>query len=195
VHNPALIIVDVQKGFDDPYWGIRNNPHAEDNIALLLATWRERNLPIFHVQHLSTEPQSPLRPGQAGCEFKAIVKPLSGEPVITKHVNSSFIGTSLERMLNDKGIHTLVITGLSTDHCVSTTTRMAGNLGFITYVVADATATFNRKGFNGQKFTAEEIHHSALASLHKEFATVLTTCDLLVILDHLQNFQSSSVPI
>lgn len=179
MHNPALIIVDVQKGFDDPYWGIRNNPQAEDNIALLLETWRKHELPVFHVQHLSTEPNSPLRPGQKGCELKSIVTPLAGEPIVTKQVNSSFIGTNLEQMLKDQGINTLVITGLSTDHCVSTTTRMAGNLGFQVYLVADATATFNRKGFNGQEFKADEIHYSALASLHGEFATVIETKDAL----------------
>lgn len=124
---------------------------------------------------MSTESDSPLRPGQEGNEFKNEVLPIAGEHVEEKQVNSSFIGTGLEQYLRNNNINTVVITGLSTDHCVSTTTRMAGNLGFKTYIVEDATATFNRTLPNGQNFSAENVHAYALASLHKEFATVVTT--------------------
>lgn len=114
----------------------------------------------------------------AGNGFKDIVKPADGEPVIRKNVNSAFIGTDLQERLEADGIRTVVIVGLTTDHCVSTTVRMAGNLGFDVFVVSDATATFNKKGFGGQDFPAELIHETALASLDGEFATVVTTRSL-----------------
>jgi nicotinamidase-related amidase len=175
--NAALLVVDVQKGFDDPYWGTRNNCNAEAQIARLLTAWRQTGRPIIHVQHMSTNPKSPLRPHQPGNEFKDMVKPMAGEPVFEKQVNSSFIGTNLEKYLRENDVDTLVIVGLSTDHCISTTTRMAGNLGFDTYVVADATATFNRTAHDGTRFSAEQVHEVALASLHGEFATVCNTSD------------------
>jgi nicotinamidase-related amidase len=175
----ALIVIDVQKGFDAPYWGRRNNPGAEAAIARLLAAWRKAGRPLFHVQHLSKEPGSPLRPGQEGVEIKDEVKPLPGEAVITKDVNSAFIGTDLEQRLRRAGIEELVIVGLSTDHCVSTTTRMAANPGFRAIVPHDAVATFGRTAYDGNVFTAEEIHRTALASLHGEFATVCGSEELL----------------
>ncbi|HUK27367.1 MAG TPA: cysteine hydrolase family protein [Candidatus Acidoferrales bacterium] len=173
--DTALLIVDVQKGFDDPRWGKRNNPRTEENIAKLLIAWRKSKRPLFHVQHCSKETNSPLHPGVVGNEIKEIVAPLVGESIVKKTVNSAFIGTNLESDLRHRGIDTVVITGLTTDHCVSTTARMAGNFGFKTYVVSDATATFDRNGPDGKLYLADEIHSANLASLHNEFATVLTT--------------------
>lgn len=175
----ALIVIDVQTGFDDPVWGSRNNLQAEENIAKLLEAWRQTQRPVIHVQHLSQEPNSPLRPSQPGYEIKAIAKPLPTEPVFQKRVNSAFIGTDLEAYLRQNGLNTLVVTGLTTNHCVSTTARMAGNFGFDTYVVSDATATFDRVGHDGKAYTAELVHAIALASLHQEFATIVDTEQLL----------------
>ncbi|MBP6744814.1 cysteine hydrolase [bacterium] len=175
----ALLVIDVQQGFDEPYWGKRNNPQCEDNIAALIAAFRRASKPVIHVQHMSVEPQSPLRPGQPGNEFKPAAAPAFGEKVFGKTVNSAFIGTELEKYLREQGIDELVICGLTTDHCVSTSTRMAGNLGFKTYLVSDATATFNRKGIDGRDWPAEEIHQSALASLNGEFAQVISTVAVL----------------
>lgn len=175
--RPALILVDIQKGFDDiEYWGgQRNNPDAEQKASTLLHLWRSLRLPVFHVQHCSTNPISRLNEADEGNDFKDLVRPTDGEPVIKKKVNSAFIGTDLKERLDDQKITKLVIVGLTTDHCISTTTRMAGNMGFDTFLVSDATATFNKKGLDGQNFPAELIHATALASLNEEFATVVTT--------------------
>jgi nicotinamidase-related amidase len=177
--KPALILIDIQQGFDDPRWGRRNNPRAESNAAQLLSEWRNRRAPIFHVQHSSRFPDSPLRPDQPGWEIKKEVAPQGGETRLTKNVNSCFIGTPLEQELRKKHVTDVVVCGLTTDHCVSTTVRMAANLGFNVYVPFDATATFDRVGPDGQKYSAQQMHQTALASLHDEFATVASSDEII----------------
>jgi nicotinamidase-related amidase len=117
--------------------------------------------------------------GQVGNDFHDAVMPIEGEAVIKKNVNSAFIGTDLQQRLDSLNIKSVVIVGLTTDHCISTTVRMAGNFGYETFVVSDATATFNKVGVEGQQFSAETIHETALASLNGEFATVLKMKELL----------------
>ena len=175
--RPALILIDIQKAFNNiEYWGgQRNNLNAEENASELLNLWRKINLPIFHIQHCSTNPTALHHESNRGNEFKDVVKPLINETVIKKNVNSAFIGTNLKEQLDNLKITKLVIVGLTTDHCVSTTTRMAGNFGYDTFIVSDATATFNKKGIDGQNYSAELIHETALASLNEEFATVVST--------------------
>lgn len=178
--DAVLLVVDVQKGMDvyaKKY--NRNNPDLEKNIARLQSAWRKSGRPLIHVQHLSTEPQSPLRPGQPGVEIKDEVRPLPGEPVVQKSVSSAFIGTTLESDLRRRGVTTLVVVGMQTNMCVSTTARMAGNLGFTTYVVSDATATFDNTGPNGQRYASDLLHNVALADLHGEFSTVVDTKTVL----------------
>lgn len=171
----ALIVIDVQAGFDDPFWGRRNNPHAETNIARIIAAFRAAGQPVFHVLHDSTSPTSPLRPGTPGNEPKPEALPLRGEGVYRKSVNSAFIGTDLEDDLRRSGIEALVVVGLTTNHCVSTTVRMAGNFGFETWLVSDATATFDRLGIDGRNRPADEVHAAALSDLQDEFATLVDT--------------------
>ncbi len=175
----ALLVIDVQKGLDDPSWGKRNNPDAESNIALLLAAWRKHEMPIIHIRHCSVAPSSPLRPELPGNEFKDEARPLPGEKQFSKTVNSAFIGTGLEQYLHEQDISSLVIVGLTTDHCVSTSTRMAGNLGFTVTLVSDATATFERAGYDGARYSADDIHKINLVSLDGEFCTVRSTEDIL----------------
>jgi nicotinamidase-related amidase len=175
----ALLIIDVQQAFRDPRWGERNNPEAETNIARLIAAWRNAGRPIRHVVHDSVEPQSLLRPDSPGNAIQAAAAPQGTEPVYRKNVNSAFIGTTLENDLRQNGIDTLVIVGLTTNHCVSTSARMAGNLGFATYVVSDATAAFARAALDGTIRSAESVHSAALSDLHEEFATVVTTAEIL----------------
>ncbi len=177
--NTALIIIDVQEAFDEPRWGHRNNPDAEANVARLLEAWRKAGRPVFHVRHLNSAPGSSFHPDAPGSRIKALVCPLEGEPVIEKVVNSAFIGTDLEERLRRGGITSVVITGLTTNHCVETTARMAGNFGFDTFFVSDATATFDRVGPDGVRHAAEDIQAMTLSNLNEEFATIVTTDEAL----------------
>lgn len=180
-HDAVLLLVDVQQAFDDPSWGQRNNPQAEANIAALLAAWRASARPVIHIQHRSPRPHSLFHPDAPGYRFKPEALPREGEPVLHKQVNSGFIGTDLEQRLRAAHASRLVIAGITTDHCVSTTTRMAENLGFQPIIVSDATATFERTTSAGRHFSAQLMHDSALASLDREFAAVHDTAAVLAM--------------
>lgn len=177
--NTALLLVDVQQAFDEPGWGTRNNPQAEANIARLLTAWRAAEQPVVHVQHCSLDPQSPLREGLPGHAFKPEAEPIAGEAQFRKSANSAFIGTALEHHLREHAIDALVVAGFVTDHCVSTTARVAANLGFATTVVGDACATFDRRGPDGVYHSAEDMHAINLASLDREFGEVRTVAQVL----------------
>lgn len=178
-NQKALIIVDVQKAFEHEKWGERNNLDAEKNINRLLTFWRKKGWTVIHIQHTSDKPNSVFHPANEGHLFKEIAKPLDEEMVIRKKVNSSFIGTNLEEQLRSNQIDTVVIAGLTTPHCVSTTTRMSGNLGFDTYLISDAVAAFGLTDQTGTYYDPETIHRLSLATLHEEFATVLTAEQLM----------------
>jgi len=182
--NPALLLVDIQKAFlEKDYPGlIRNNEHAEFICGKILKKWRTLDLPIIHVRHSSTNPESKLHKSRPGFEFNDYVTPLEAEMVLTKEVNSAFIGTNLENILIKSHINTLVIVGMTTNHCISTTVRMSGNLGFDTYLISDSTACYNTKGLNGEIIACNTIYNSALASLQEEFATVIDSKELFDIL-------------
>jgi nicotinamidase-related amidase len=178
--NHALLLIDVQKGFLElSYWGARNNPDMELRISQLLAAFRTCDLPVIHVQHQSVETKSPLRPNQWGVEFMSFAKPIGLEPIFVKTVNSAFIGTSLDAFLRNQKITDLTMTGMTSDHCVSTSARMAANLGFNVTIAEDAVATFGRTGYDGSFYAADLVHDVALASLKNEFASVVSTEDLI----------------
>lgn len=183
----ALLLIDIQDGLDqlDFYGGERNNPQAEANGKRMLDLFRDKQWPVFHVKHNSKNPDSPLHPSHAGNKIKDIVAPLAEEPVLEKNVNSAFIGTNLQERLEDMGIGHLVVVGLTTEHCVSTTVRMAANLGFDVTLITDAVAAFNKTGSNGEQYSADMIHLTTLATLKDEFANLENTESLIQKLEAL----------
>ena len=182
--NAVLLVIDVQKGMDDPRLGRRNNPGAEKNIERLLQAWRANGRPIIHVQHDSTGSDSPFRPGQPGNDVKPEAQPRSGEPVIRKNVSSAFIGTDLEQRLRAAQQKTLVVVGMMAEYCVNSTARMAENLGFHVVVVADATAAWEHKNFDGIVLSPDEVYRGVMATLHNEFGQVVTTDRVLNSLEN-----------
>jgi nicotinamidase-related amidase len=179
--STVLIVIDVQQGFaeHDAAGRKRNNPDALDRIVDLLTAFRARGLSIFHIRHASTEPDSVFRPDRTGFQVIPAAQELPGEPVIVKNVNSAFIGTDLEVRLTEGGHKTLVICGATTNHCVETSTRMAGNLGFDAWLVRDATWTYDRSGPDGDHHSAADIHAMSLSNLSGEFANIVTTREVV----------------
>lgn len=177
--TPVLLIIDVQKGLAEPSLGQRNNPEAEANMVKLLTAWRDRRWPTVHIRHNSVEASSALRPELPGNAYKDEILPLPGETEFCKTTNSAFVGTGLEQHLRDNGLTKLVIVGLTTDHCVSATTRSAADLGFDVTLVADASAAFGRRGYDGKFYSGEQIHRVNVVSLDGEFCRVRQTAQVL----------------
>ncbi len=178
--SAALMIIDVQNAMDDPVWGRRGQGDVVASIAALLEKWRERGDPVIHIRHDSTNPNSPYRPGQPGNDFKPEVAPLNHETIIDKRTSNAFIGTDLMQVLEDLGTNELVITGVHLEHCVDSTVRMAGDLGFMVFVAEDCVASLDRTDRNNKKWTAEEVHSLTLSILDGEFASILSSGDLLM---------------
>ena len=181
--SPSLLI-DLQNAIDDAdgaRTAKRNNLSAERNVGALLSAWRQAGRPVYHVRHDSQEPVSPYRPKQYGNEFKPFAAPQSGETIMAKRTNSAFIGTNLDSALRAAGYSTLVICGVITNNSVEATVRMAGNLGYETYLAADACYTFARHDWNGRLWAAEDVHAISLANLDGEYCKVLKTCDILQV--------------
>ncbi|KFY26346.1 hypothetical protein V493_04147 [Pseudogymnoascus sp. VKM F-4281 (FW-2241)] len=190
----TLLVIDSQLAFTHAsHWGpSRSNPAYESNITSLLTHFRllRRSLSpdsrprIIHVRHASRDPASPLHPEAEGFAWMPYSTPLEDEEVVTKSVNSSFIGTDLEERLRAQGVRRLYVAGLSTDHCVSTTVRMAGNLGVVDGVgesgeeesgevvlVSDATACWRKPKGVWDAETVMAVHVESL----REFAEVRGT--------------------
>jgi nicotinamidase-related amidase len=178
---PCLILIDIQMGLDEwNYYGTeRNNPDAEKNAGRLLALWRKLNGLVIHVKHNSTDPKSPLYPSRPGNMIKKVVTPIESEIVLSKQVNSAFIGTPLQQILMAKDIKQIIIAGLTAEHCISTSIRMAANLGFNIGLVADATAAFDKIDHEGRKIPAEDVYKVTIANLSGEFCHLTSTDDIV----------------
>lgn len=177
--HATLLPIDMQRAFDSPPWPRRSNPALDDNGLALLARWRALGRPIIHVRHDSVQPGSTLAAGLPGHAFRAGFTPLDGEALVGKSVNAAFIGTDLDLRLRRLGARTIVMFGITTDQCVSTTARVGANLGYDVVVVADACAAFDLNDRQGNVISAEEVHRIHLATLAFEFGRVADTQEML----------------
>jgi nicotinamidase-related amidase len=175
----ALVVIDVQMGFEDERFGKRNNRACETNIGLLIDAWRAQEWPIVFVQHDSTEKGSPLAPGTAGHEYKPVVSGAC-DLQVNKSVHSAFFGEpSLHSWLRGHGITTVAICGIQTNVCCETTARMASDMGYETLFIIDATHTFDLHMRDGRVISADDLSRTTAAVLQAEFARVVYTAELV----------------
>lgn len=177
--DSALILIDMQQGINHPRLGRRNNPQAEARMSELLSAWREAGRPVIHVRHFSTSPSSVFWPEQSGVEYQPAFVPQADERELSKQVPDAFCGSFLEMWMRSDGIRQMVIAGVVTNNSVESTARSGGNLGFEVIVAHDACFTFDQADFFGTPRSAEDVHAMSLANLHGEYATVLSTAQIL----------------
>lgn len=177
--NAALLPVDMQQAFDLPSWPRRWNDAVDRNGLTLIDAWRSRGLPIIHVRHDSVTPGSTLAPGHPGNAFRPGFGPQGDEALVTKSVNSAFIGTDLDLRLKRSGVRQVVVFGITTDMCVSTTVRTGANLGYDMILVEDACDCFDLPDGAGGTIPARTNHQVHVATLRYEFAKVITTREVL----------------
>jgi nicotinamidase-related amidase len=175
----VLLPIDMQRGFDEPSWPQRWNEHMDANGLALLDEWRRSGRPIIHVRHDSIEPGSTLTPGTPGNDFRSGFGPRGSEPLITKSVNSAFIGTDLDLRLKRLRAKHVIAFGISTDQCVSTTIRTGANMGWDMILVPDACDCFDLPDSNGGTIPAEQIHAAHVATLAFEFCKVMPAEELI----------------
>ena len=174
----ALLIIDMQKGFDEP--GLPARTASPDGPALrLLNAWRERGGAVIHVRHDSVQSGSVLAPSHPGNALRGGFAPRPSEALVVKSVNSAFIGTDLDLRLRRLGVETVVALGFETDKCVSTTVRMGANLGYRMIVAADACGAFDAPGLDGAIIPADVVQAVHLATLRAEFAEVREVADII----------------
>ena len=177
--NAVLLPIDMQQAFDEPGWPRRWNAEVDANGLTLIRDWRTAGRPIIHVRHDSVQPGSTLAPGAGGNAFRPGFGPVGDEPLVTKSVNSAFIGTDLELRLKRLGARHVVVFGISTDMCVSTTVRTGANMGWDMILVPDACDCFDLPDGKGSIIPAEQVQAAHVATLAFEFCRTFGTRELL----------------
>lgn len=175
----VLIVINAQQGLLDSTQEGRSNSNAEKNISKLLAFWRQKKQIIFHVKHISENPNSVFFRSSSGCEFLPTCIPQSNEDVFEKTKSSAFAETNLENHLNSIEADNIILVGFTANECIDATARDAALLNFTSFVVGDATAMFDLRDPNGKLIKAERIHKLTLANINALYAKVIQTADLI----------------
>ena len=178
--SATLILIDMQLAMDEPMFADRGQPDAIAKAAGLLQHWRDQGNPIVHIRHDSMDPQSPYSPERSTNAFKPEVAPLDHEAVVEKRTNNAFVGTDLMQVLEEFGSSDLVVCGVHLQDCVESTVRMAGNLGFMVFLAADATVSLGQTDINGKKWSADDVHALTLGILDGQYAKVVNSEDLMI---------------
>ena len=177
--SAALLLIQVQKAWDEAHWGPRSHPGAEAGIAQLLAAFREAGRPVVHIRHDAADPHSPFHPREPGHAFKPEAGPLEGEQVLGKSGHSAFSGTGLESLLRGLGVDRLVVAGFSAADAVSATVMAAADLGFKVLLMEDAIVAFEVEDTRGRVLSPEEVHRAVMAGLHGAFGAAMELPGLL----------------
>ena len=176
----ALLIVDIQNDyFPGGAMPLEGSPEAAARAATLLAAFRDRGLPVVHVQHLANRPGATFfLPGTEGAEIHESLRPLPGEKLVRKHTPNAFRDTDLLDHLKSIGVERLVVAGMMTHMCIDATVRAAFDLGFTCSLAGDACAT-RALTIGERSIPADQVHHAFLAALNGIYAKVAPAAESL----------------
>lgn len=178
--DSILIIINAQKGLLEDTRENRSNLEAEKNITQILHYWRAKNRKVIHVKHVSNNSNSIFYQNSKGCEFLEALSPQNKELLVEKTKSSAFSNPLLEEVLNKENSMNIILVGFTANECIDATARDAVSLGFQTYVVGDATATFDIRDPAGKLVKAERLHKLTLANINALYASVVKTSDVIV---------------
>ncbi|MEZ9232895.1 cysteine hydrolase family protein [Vibrio amylolyticus] len=177
--NQALVIIDIQNDyFSGGALPLHEPVEAAQKAAKLIERYRTSGLPVIHIQHLAARDDLGfMLEGTKGQEIHSSVEPIAGEVVIIKHFPNAFAKTELSDVLTRLNITDIVVAGMMTHMCVSSTIRASLEHGIKTIVVHDACATCDLEVL-GKKIPADTVHHTALA----EIATIakISSCEEVI---------------
>jgi ureidoacrylate peracid hydrolase len=117
--------------------------------------------------------------GSWGADFFA-VRPISSEPIIVKHRYSGMINTGLDALLKQRGVKSLLLTGVATDTCVESTARDAYFINYYVTLIADCCGAAN-----------EHDHLGALKRFERDYGSVITSSDVMGVWQRLPRCQAS----
>jgi nicotinamidase-related amidase len=177
--DTALVVIDIQNDyFPGGAMELEGSEAAGAKAGAALRHFREKNLPVIHVRHLSVRPGATFfLPGTRGAEIHAAVRPAAGETVIEKNFPNSFRNTGLKDALEKQGIKNLVVAGMMTHMCVDASVRHAADLGYKVTLLGDACAT-RAQTYAGETVPARQVHAAFLAALNGFYAKVVNTHEL-----------------
>lgn len=179
IERSALLVIDIQDSFKaTPRWERRSSPRFEENVDRMIRAWREAGLPVIYFLH--TDPDPGFETTSPFFKLMDFLSPAPGEPVLLKNTRNAFTSTNLQEVLKEKGVERLVITGISTEQCCETTTRLAADLGYDVDFVTEATMTFPISDpETGEELSTGEILRRTEYVLRKRFARIATVDDLV----------------
>lgn len=172
--NTALIVIDVQDSFlETPYWQPQYFADFQSKMLKLITQCVTHNVPVVQILHASpTRKESPFNPA-SGLVRAMTFLPESFDVSFTKHVHNAFTDTQLDAWLRSQNIERLLISGIRTEQCCETTTRVASDLGYQVDFVMDATLTFDMQDHLDRTISAEEIKARTRLVLENRFARVV----------------------
>jgi nicotinamidase-related amidase len=170
----GLILVDIQNDyFPGGSFELVGAEQAAQNASKLLQQFRDSRSPIFHIQHVSSEPDATFfLPNTKGVEIHESVVPQIDEIAIVKHFPNSFRETQLLDYLKESQVEEVVICGAMSHMCIDATARAAFDFGLQCLVVEDACATRDLD-YEGKTVKAAEVQAAFMAALAMVYAKVI----------------------
>jgi len=179
ITSSALLVVDAQDSFKvGSRWQRRSNHAFESNVTQLIDAYRDAQLPLFFILH--TDPDPGFEVGGPHFKLMDFIKRRDNEPLLVKNTRNSFTSTDLDSRLKALGVERVVITGISTEQCCETTTRVAADLGYDADFITDATCTFPIvNAETGEELSTGDIIKRTEFVLRGRFARIRTTHELV----------------
>ncbi|MCU1347965.1 MAG: AraC family transcriptional regulator [Acidobacteria bacterium] len=179
IERSALLVIDAQDSFKvGSRWDRRSNPDFDRNVSALIDAWREAGLPVIFVLHTDDGPG--FRRDSPEFRLMDFIERRDSEPLLIKNTRNAFTSTDLQQRLEARGVTRVVVTGIQTEQCCETTTRLAADLGYDADFVTEATMSFPIvNAETGEELSTNDVIHRTEFVLRDRFARIARVADLV----------------